>query len=133
MRNLIAAVLLALSVAGCAQLQTANNLYKFAVETTVPASAVIPAANAFDILKAGATNYARYCITNAMTPSICSADIRRKVVKYVRAGTSARNTLEASVRSNAPASATIYNLLVEAVSGLQLSPAATAQFAGAVQ
>lgn len=130
MRKILAVVLVAFSLAGCARLQQANDLYKFASETTVPAATVISVANAFDILKAGATNYAQYCISNNMTPSICSADIRRKVVKAVRGGTNARNTLEASVKTGAPASSTIYNLLVEAVGSLQMTPAATTQFAG---
>lgn len=129
-----AVVAISLALAGCADLQKkldlASGAYTYATETTVPASAVIPVANTFDILKAGATNYGRYCIAEKMAPSVCSAEIRRIVVKAVRTGTAARNQLKASLRSGEPAAASIFNVLVAAVNGLQASPAASAQFGG---
>jgi hypothetical protein len=117
-----------LALAGCANLAAVTGVYKTVTEATVPAEVVIPAANAFDILKSGATNYGQYCINNHMTPSICSATTRRVVIKAIRTGTGARNQLKGSVRDGTPAAASIYNVLVAAVTSLQQSPAANAQF-----
>lgn len=131
---LAAAVAVTFVLGGCAgfqqKLDLASSAYTYATETTVPASAVIPVANTFDILKAAATNYGRYCIAQHMAPSICSADTRRIVIKAVRAGTRARNSLKASLRNGDPAAASIFNVLVDAVNGLQASPASSAQFSG---
>ena len=131
MRKIIGALVLfaGIVLAGCAQLQT----FKTVADATVPASVVVPAANAFDILKAGATNYGQYCIQQKMVPGFCSALTRRTVIKAVRSGTGARNQLEASVTSGQPALSSIYNVLVAAVTDLQMTPAANAQFTGSAQ
>ncbi len=129
MKKLLVVLALGLSLTGCASLQN----FQQVATTTVPASVVIPAANAFDILKAAATNYGRYCIQQKMAPSICDASTRRIVVKAIRAGTGARNQMEVSVANNQPALASIYNVLVSAVQSLQASPVVSAQFAGATQ
>jgi hypothetical protein len=128
MKRLIFALTLSLSLAGCANLQAITGVFKTVTETTVPANVVIPAANAFDILKAGAVNYGQYCIQQKMTPSVCSATTRRVVVKAIRSGTGARNQLEDSVTNGQPALSSIYNVLVAAVTQLQTTPAANAQF-----
>lgn len=133
MKRIFIATALALSLAGCAGLNAAVGVYNTVTETTVPANVVIPTANAFNILKAGATNYGRYCIQQKMAPAICDASTRRAVVKSVRAGTAARNQLEDSVVNNQPALSSIYNVLVVAVNGLQKTPAASTQFMGAAQ
>lgn len=134
MRRIAVVIALGLALAGCASLQQkidlATGVFTAVTETQVPASAVIPAANAFDILKAGATNYGRYCIAQKMAPAICAADIRRIVVRSVRSGTSARNQLEVSVATGQPALGSVYNVLVSAVNGLKGSPANTPQFTG---
>lgn len=119
---------LSMNLAGCAGLQAVTGAFETATTTTVPASAVVPAANAFDILKAGATNYGHYCIDNKMTPSICSRTTRRVVVKAIRSGTGARRQLEDSVTNGTPAASSIYNVLVAAVTQLQTTPAANVQF-----
>lgn len=133
MIRIIGAILVAgLSLAGCARfektLEIASGVYKVATETTVPAEVVIPTANAFNILKAGATNYGRYCIQQQMVPSICSATTRRYVIRAVRAGTRARDQMTASVERGEPALSSIYNVLVAAVNDLKVSPASNAQF-----
>ena len=125
-------------LAGCGpdfqrKADTATGVYRTVTESTVPPETVIPAANAFDILKAGAVNYGRYCIKMKMQPAICDASIRRVVIKSVRAGTNARNQLEASVEQKQPALSSIYNVLVAAVSNLQNSPAAGAEFVEGVR
>lgn len=124
MKRIIAIAMIGLSLAGCSTLSTLQQV----ATATVPASVVIPAANAFDILKGTATNYARYCIHGKFVDAICSASIRRTVVKLVRSGTSARNQLEDSVTNGTPAAASVYNLLVSAIQGLQGTPVASSQF-----
>src|SRR5437899_9269879 len=129
MKRIVIAIAAFLVLSGCSTLGT----FQQVATATVPASAVIPAANAFNILKAGATNYGRYCIQQKMAPAICDASTRRAVIKSVRAGTAARNQLEDSVVNNQPALSSIYNVLVAAVNGLQITPAASTQFTGATQ
>jgi hypothetical protein len=132
-RSGIAFVILALWLGGCATLNTdiakLQQVYTVATTTSVPPSTVIVAANAFDALKATAVNYAKYCIQGKFVDAICSAPNRRKVVQFVRSGTTVRNQLEVSIATNTPAASTLYNLLVSAVNGLQSS--ALANFNGA--
>lgn len=120
-------ILLTLSLAGCASLGVIHQV----ATATVPATVVVPTANTFDVLKGTATNYGKYCIQQKMTPAICSADMRRKVIKLVRSGTAARNQLESSLDRGEPAVASVYNLLVAAVQDLQGTPVAT--FSGGAQ
>lgn len=129
MRRIALILVSALALAGCAQLGTIQKV----ATATVPAAVVVPAANTFDILKAGAANYAQYCINKKMVPAICSADTRRIVIKGVRAGTGARDKMEDSLTTGQPALASVYNVLVGAIDSLQKSPAASAQFTGSMQ
>lgn len=115
---------IALMVGACSTLQTVQQV----ATAEVPASVVIPTANAFDVLKGTAVNYGRYCVANKMPVPICSASNRRAVVRFVRSGTAARDQLEASLISGTPAAASIYNVLAAAVQGLQGTPVATSQF-----
>lgn len=128
MRRYLAILALGLSLAGCSTLSTIQQV----ATSEVPASVVIPAANTFNVLKAAATNYGRYCVANRMPEPVCSASNRRAVIRFVRSGTSARNQLENSVENGTPAAASVYNLLVSAVQGLQGTPVTSPQF-GAVQ
>lgn len=121
MKRIVPVLMLTLSLAGCATLGVVQQV----ATATVPATVVIPAANAFDVLKGTATNYGRYCIQQKMVPAVCSADARRAVIKFVRSGTAARKQLEGSLDRGEPAAASVYNLLVVAVQGLQGTPAAT--------
>lgn len=144
-KKLFAAALIAVSVAGCAGLQQnieaiqkridlVTGVFDMVTDATVPANVVIPAANAFDILKAAATNYGSYCIGRRQAtgawPAVCSADIRRNVIRSVRAGTAARNQIEESFETGQPVLGSVYNILVSAVRGLKGSPANTEQFGG---
>lgn len=135
MRKLLALVL-AIGLGGCATLNSdiakLQQVYTIATTATVSPTTVVVTANAFDALKATAVNYARYCIQGKFVDPICSAANRRNVVKFVRSGTAARNQLELSVTTNTPATATLYNVLVAAVNGLQSNPALT-NFNGAKQ
>ncbi len=126
MKHLLA-IGLALWLGGCATLQgdiaKLQQVYTVVTTTTVPASTVVVTANAFDALKATATNYGRYCIQGKFVDAICSAANRRVVIKTIRTGTAARNQLELSITTNTPAASTLYNLLVAAVNSLTQSPA----------
>lgn len=122
MIRILATILVAFSLAGCAQLQKIQQVYTFATTTTVPAEDVRAAANAFDILKGTAVNFARYCIASNNTAAGCDVNTRRIVSKAVRSGTSARIQLRASLATNQPALASVYNLLISAVNDLKASP-----------
>ncbi len=124
--RLFAIGLAAVLLVGCAgELEKLRQVYTVATTTTVPASVVRPAANTFDILKGTAVNFARYCIASNFTPVGCDVDTRRKISTFIKQGTKARIALRASVETGQPALATVYNLLVNAVTGLQATPAAT--------
>jgi hypothetical protein len=60
---------------------------------TVSPTAVVVAANAFNAVKATATNYIAYCTPNP-APAGCSDAAIKKLIPAVRAGTDARNSLE---------------------------------------
>jgi len=128
MKKLLALALV-LGLGGCATLNSdiakLQQVYTVVTTTTVPPTTVVVTANAFDALKATATNYARYCIQGKFVDAICSAANRRNVVKFVRTGTAARNQLELSITTNTPAASTLYNILVAAVNGLNSSAALT--------
>lgn len=127
MRKLVLALALgAMTLGGCAQLNTAlsevKGIYTFATTATVTSGQVGIVANAFDVLKDTAYNYARYCVNNKFPRPLCSAANRRDVIKAVNSGTAARNALEASITSGQPATATLYNALVSAVNALKATP-----------
>lgn len=126
MRKTAIAVALALLVAGCAQLQSAINgatsIYKFATETTVPPDKAAILATAFDGLKQTAIFYGDYCVQQNFPRPVCSAKNRRIVIKAVNVGTGARDQLEASIQTKQPVLASVYNILVKAVTDLQASP-----------
>jgi hypothetical protein len=126
MKKLIAIAALGLTLGGCAgELAKLQQVYTVATTTTVPADVVRPAANTFDILKGTAANFASYCIANKFTPTGCDVGTRRRISTFVKQGTQARVQLRASLSTNQPALATVYKLLVNAVTGLQATPAAT--------
>lgn len=118
MRKLLLVAVLALG--GCAQIQT---LEQVATASVTPTQALI-AANAFNGAESGATGYLVYCKAN-LTTSQCSADNRRAVIKYTRAGRAARNQVETAIQSgSASVPSVIYNSLVAAVDNLKTTPAA---------
>ena len=130
LKKIFAIAIVALTVAGCSTFQKVVDV----AGATVPAAVVIPAANAFDILKAGATSYGAYCINQRKKvgswPAICSADTRRIVIKTVRSGTAARNQLEMTIETGTPAAASVYNVMIAAIDGVKTTPAADPQFGG---
>lgn len=135
MRKILAAIACAALLAGCGttgglpSLGTIQKTVDVVTTTTVPAEYVTAAANTFDILKDTAANYGDYCLAQKFVPTICSKATRRTVIKFVRSGKSVRNQLETSVETGQPAAASLYNVLMAAISGLNSTPVAT--FAGA--
>lgn len=120
MRKVLLAVSLALGLSGCAEIQPLWDAYNAVSGTTVSPQAAYVTANAFDAAKVTATQYFVYCRPRLSTP-ICSADNRRAVIKYVKAGTAARNQLETYLQSGAPAPKAIFDTLKAAVDSLQSS------------
>lgn len=114
-------IFLALSLGGCAQLQTLTTL---ATTSVTPTQAII-AANAFDGVEAGATGYLTYCKTNKNVDAACSASNRRAVISYTRSGRAARNQIETYIQTSASIPSAVYNTLVTAVNNLKSSPASS--------
>lgn len=121
--GLVFAIAAAVFLSACTgTLQKLETVYTLATTATVPANEVVVAANAFDALKATATNYGRYCLAQNFPKPVCSAANRRAVIKYVNAGTAARVQLEASITTGQPALSTVYNTLIAAVNSLNATP-----------
>ena len=129
MRKLLVIAVLALSLGACAQVQKvldeAKGIYDFATTATVSAAQAGIVANAYDALKATATNYANYCITQKFPQPLCSAANRRAVIKGVRSGDAARAQIELSITTGQPVVASLYNTLVAAIQALQTTPIST--------
>jgi len=119
MKKLALILTLAVGLAGCSTLQTLQQV----AGTPVSPTQAIVAANAFDAAESAATAYLVYCKTNLSTAA-CSADNRRSVIKYTRAGRAARNQIETAISTNTSVPAALYNSLVAAVTNLKASPAA---------
>lgn len=119
MKKITIKLMLALSLGGCATIQT---LQQVAGTTVTPTQAIV-AANAFDAAESGATAYLVYCKAN-LTTAVCSADNRRAVLKYTRAGRAARNQIETAIQTQTSVPAELYNTLVAAVTNLKATPAA---------
>lgn len=115
-----AIALASLYLGACAQLQT---LTQVASASVTPTEAIV-AANAFDAIKAGATGFLTYCVSNQTSPA-CSATNRRNVISYTRSGTAARNQIETYISTGGTSvPSALYNTLVAAVTNLKASPAA---------
>jgi len=129
LKRAVVLVAAALTLASCAGLNAVGTLQEVAT-ATVPANVVIPASNAFSILKNAATNYGRYCIQQQMQPVICSPEVRRTDVRAVRVGTGAQDRLIDTVENGTPAAASVYNLMVGAIKDLKGSPVNSPRFTG---
>jgi len=115
-----AAVCLLAGLAACAEVQ---NAYNIVTGQVVSPQTVIIAANAFDALKATATNYLRLqkC-TGANAPACRDPAVTAKLVPAIRAGTADRNQLEAAIQANPNQSLTlvaVYNDLQHTISTMQ--------------
>ena len=120
MKRLFLIAALLAPVAGCAQLQTDWNVLTSA---SVSPTSVIVAANSFDALESAATTYLKLpaCGGTSATPVCRTAGAVAQIVPAIRAGRTARNALEALLKSNGNAAIPVatYNTLKGAVSALQ--------------
>ena len=128
MKKIILSITIALALTGCAtfnaEIAKLQQVYSLASTTTVPANVAIVAANSYDVLVAGATEFLKYCKASP-ADARCSADVRRSVIAYVRKGRAARNQIEAAGITGQPISSTVYNLVVSAVNSLTATPASS--------
>lgn len=121
--RIVLVLALAIGLGGCSwDLSKLHSIYTYATTETVPADVVRPAANAFDILKGTAVNFARYCISSNMQPDVCNVDNRRKISQFVNKGTKARVQMRSALATGQPILSTVYNILVDSVNGLKASP-----------
>lgn len=98
MRRLALALVLAVGLSGCANVQRAwDTLTTSQVSPTV----VIVAANTFDGLEATATNYLRLPRCTGSNGPVCrDRYATSQIIPAVRAGRAARNALEAFLRTH---------------------------------
>jgi hypothetical protein len=120
MKKLFLVFALAAGLAGCTTIQTA---YQAVTGQVVTPQAVIVAANAFDAVKATATNYLRLkkC-TGANGPVCRDPAVSAKIIPAIRAGTTDRNALEAAIQANPGQNLTLvetYTDLKTSISTLQ--------------
>lgn len=113
MKRLFIAIAALVMLAGCS---TLTNL----AATTVPASSVVVAVNAFDAVKTTASNYIAYCTPNP-SPAGCNDAAIRKLIPAVRSGTDARNAVEAFEKAHpGPIGVSgIYDALTSATNTIQ--------------
>lgn len=116
MKKLLLIPLLALSLGGCASLQTA---WSVVTGVSVSPTQIIVAANAFDAGEASATQYLLYCKATVPPPSYCALATRKTVVAAVRSGRAARAQLEPYIVSGSAGPSAIYNTLIASVQALQ--------------
>ena len=118
LRKSLIVVALAASLGGCAQLQTD---YSVLTGATISPTAVIVSANAFDGLEATATIYLKLPQCPTVTKVCRAPEAVPGIVKAVRAGRTARNSLEALLAANGNSAIPVasYNTLTAAVSSLQ--------------
>src|ERR1700744_6010605 len=120
MKKYLVAAALALSLGGCASLQTdLNNAWGIVTDATVPTAGVIVAGNSFDALETVATSYLSFCKANrSMSACATYPAVRADLVPAVKAAQIARNNLEAFLVANPGqlGTAGLYNALQAAIS-----------------
>lgn len=121
---MLALVAASTQLGGCAgEMAKLQNAFTVLTQTTVTSPTALVIANSYDAVAAGATVYAVYCKTN-LTTSVCSADNRRFVLKYVRLGRPVRNQIEGYITTQTTVPIALYNTLKNVVDNLNVSPAA---------
>lgn len=131
MKKLLAVVIVAFSLGGCAaELARFQDQVDKVVAVTqevaglkVSAKSVVVISNSFNTIKAGATQYLIYCKTN-LERNVCSADNRRLVIKNIDLGTKLRDQLQEAARKGDTAAGTLFNALKSVIATLAKSPAA---------
>lgn len=117
MKKFIVIVALALSVAGCANLQNAWNVM---TGVSVSPTAIYVARNSFDAVEVTATNYIVFCKVHPATVG-CSKTAIAQLIPAVRSGRVARNNLTQFQKDNPGALGPtgLYNALVTATNTIQ--------------
>jgi hypothetical protein len=88
----IVAVAACLALGSCANMQ---KVYDAVTEAKVPVKTVLVAESAFNIAKSTATQYITYCTPNPAPTGCDDALIKVKLIPAIKAGTDARNSLQA--------------------------------------
>lgn len=126
MKKILAIIVLSVGLAGCAStLQKLDTAWQIVTSASVSPTQIIVAGNAFDALEATATQYLLYCKSVNYLPQPCTLGNRKPVVAAVRAGHTARNSLEPYVVSGTAGPAALYNTLIAAITQLQATPMPT--------
>lgn len=128
-------IALSIGVSGCqdgfqkfrTNLQAAYNVYEKVSTGTVSAEQINVVANGFNIAKGAATGYLEYCAKDKAA-AICDPGTKadpgplRRVIRYIRVGTNARNQLEPYILTGGAGPGDVFNTLVDAVNGLNAQP-----------
>lgn len=125
MKKYLVIAALAVSLGGCAAIQNLEGTFNLVTTATVEPSYVNIAINTYAALKQTAVNYGSYCVTQKFPQPVCSAANRRAVIRFVKAGDGAVETLEPALASGQPLLSTTYNALIGAVNGLKTTPITT--------
>lgn len=124
MRKLLVITLLAFTLGGCGtQLEQIKQAYETVSGLKVSAKSVVVISSSFNTLKSGATQYLVYCKTN-LERNVCSADNRRKVIRYVDEGTKLRDQLQEAAKRGDTVPTATFNALKGIITALGKSPAA---------
>lgn len=110
-----------ISLSGCAsELQKIQTVIGVVTTAKVTSQQIIIAANTFDGLETLATQWLTFC---SGSPKAAGCDITTlgKVVTAVRAGRSARDTLEGYAATGGAGPSALYNTLVGTIATLQKS------------
>lgn len=124
MKRILIIAALSFPLAGCAaELAKFQQVYTVATTATVDPSQAAIAVSSFEVLEAGATEYFKYCKLNPSTPA-CAPGTKavpgplRLAIKYDRQGRAARDQIKAAGKTGQLISATVYNLLTQAINSL---------------
>lgn len=119
MRKIILAAAAALSLAGCAAVQTAETLYSKATGTSVSQKQVAGAVQAFNLAETGATAYLRLPTCGGGQSTLTSACKQPgavpTVIADVKAGRTARDGLWKASKASADGSVNVASGLYDAV------------------
>ena len=119
MKKLVLAIALSFSLAGCAGFtQKIENAYDVVTSASITPTQIIVAGNTFVALESTATNYLLYCKSINYANQPCARGNRTAVVKAVRSGRAALNSLEPYAAQGKAGPSAIFDALVTAITTL---------------